>query len=335
MATSYRALCLALVSIALLASFAAAQPNCKQLYLLGHFYDFSELANAAIPFETRDASAVYEFRVCSNFMCGGDYAAACQETQQPATYSLGSFGPYTTASEVWNGVTFTNRASAFGGRTSNITVICNPNAYYPINPTVMYTVRPGYPPLWVFTIEHRTACIGFNPVSAPAWPTPWSSPVSSPPTWNPWSAPQGWMPPPPPPPQSWSPWSVPYSPPVGPSPPWSAPANDPAPVQYGSLVVQAVTFPYYYKGQCSGSGTFTTVNVAPYIGACVNKPDVPVSYVVNHCDLRQLDISVYGPQAGCLNNFMNVTYASSNCLPDVLTGNTGGGIIVLNCQKSL
>lgn len=134
----------AFVAIQIVA-LVAAQPNCGSLSLNGNTFNLNVLEQAAQPFQTQDTFGAYEFRVCSNFQCGSTPSAACQETSQPAMYSLGSWSPSTTAAYVNNAVVFTNSPTGSPPRGSTISVVCGQGVRYGLP---FFLFSPSFPRYW-------------------------------------------------------------------------------------------------------------------------------------------------------------------------------------------
>ena len=135
---------LALVAVSFVASAYAAVPQgpCHKLTAVSstnkkRTVNFDELTalSTAKPFVAIDPNGqwTYEFAICADAVtCGGSLAAACQETTQPAYWSLGTYPtPYTaTYSTAYSKGAIQFNIPVTNNRGSIITVICDPKAKY-------------------------------------------------------------------------------------------------------------------------------------------------------------------------------------------------------------
>lgn len=271
--------CIAIACFATCTTVVSAQPNCRSLRVNGASFDLSQLIDMPNTFQTQDMYGSYEFRVCSNFVCGSSPSAACQETPQPAMYPLGQFNTMTAVTYQGNALVFTNSAVGSPLRGSTIAVICDPTASTPKNPQVV-SPNPGSgsPYIYGFSIVHKSACISNPPAPLPL-------------------------------------------PPVTP----------------GALNVQAVLFNSYNEGFCNGNGRVVDFTIAPKLWSCVTNTTSAPAYTVTQCNNQALSVLGYpghGPARTCFGSpFLNVTYTNSVCLPDIITGNTGGGMVFLGCSS--
>lgn len=142
-------------------ALVAAQPNCGALSLNGNTFNLNVLQQAVQPFQTQDSSGIYEFRVCSNMQCGATPSAACQETTQPATYSLGTWDSSTTATYVNNAIVFTNQPTGSPLRGSTITVVCGAGVSYVKLGNLSFGASQMFRPSFPFAGYHQTALCAF------------------------------------------------------------------------------------------------------------------------------------------------------------------------------
>lgn len=129
---------LALCVLAIVVEAALPKSACNNLKAVApngkkRTVNFDYLADASKkqPFSAYDPTGdwTYEFGVCTNVMCGSaGEVAACQETKQPAEYSLGVYpGTATYSTEFAKGaIVFTLAPVGEPKRGSVITVICDP-----------------------------------------------------------------------------------------------------------------------------------------------------------------------------------------------------------------
>lgn len=161
MSTSYSVFFLVLVYTALSAHAALTQIDCSNLKLDGDLYDLSKLSNAEYPFAVVGEYGVYQFRVCSNFMCGSTSAAACLENHNGKLRMIGSFSDDTNVTQIQDGLSFINSpVLAFPAGPwfmSTINMYCDPNANLPYNINIAGSSEPN---LMYFSLWHKSACRG-------------------------------------------------------------------------------------------------------------------------------------------------------------------------------